>query len=232
MRNLEGFFINPFMDKRPSYDRKHRFSEDHIGRLTANNTTGTYTTMITATLAVHQAFFGRQTGLKIKDALKQQQTELVENLMQRFANRVSRLNNTLLAQEVDKQALYQQFFPQGVMEFTRHTNKSNAEVHMARIHTAVNANVAISGGAGVVAEFQQFRNDWTALRNLQLQLIGETETVRTTRQQAEEAWAKQLFDNLLAIASQHSGQPERLLDFFNQSILRTHRAEKQEEGVA
>lgn len=221
MKNLVSFFRNPFILVGVSFERKKRFSDDHIGRLTANNTEGAYTTMITDTLAVHQEFFGQYTNVNIKDALKQQQTKLVDALIARFTARVSRLNNLLIANEVDKTELYEVFFPFGVTQFTQGTNKGNAEDHMQRIYSAVNDNAGVAGGAAAVAEFDGFRTQWNTLRSLQLQLIGETETGRTVRETAEYEWADQIFDNLLTIANQHRNQPNVMDDFFNQSILRS-----------
>jgi hypothetical protein len=221
MKNLTSFFRNPFILVGVSFERRQRFSDDHIGRLTANNGGGAYTTMLTAMLAAHQAFFGQYTNVRIKDALKQQQTQLVDALIAVFMARVSRLNNLLIANEVNKTPVYQVFFPFGVTEFSRDTNKSNAESHMQRMYDAVNTHASIAGGAPAVAEFDQFRTDWADLRNLQLQLIGETESGRTVRESAEYEWADQVFNNLLTIANQFRNQPDMMDDFFNQSILRS-----------
>jgi len=220
MRNLEIYFGNPFLNLEASFERKNRFSDEHIGRLTAKNTGGEYTVMITETLLRHEAFFGEYTNVKVKLALTEQQTQLVDALLEKFRKRVSRLNNLLIANEVDKTPVYQQFFPQGVMAFTENTNKGNALSNMTLIHTAVQANAGVSGGAVAVAEFADFMTQWNALRNLQIQLKGESEGGRTTRDIAEAAWADQLFRNLLTLAMQFRNQPDMVDDFFDQSVLR------------
>ncbi len=230
LKNLEVFFKNPFADTRTSVERRHRFSDEHIGRLTANNTGGQYTAMITETLEKHEAFFGQFTNVKIKDALRQQQTQLVDNLLEAFRKRVSRLNNLLIVNEVEKTPLYEQFFPHGVMAFTDGTNKGNALNNMTLIHKAVQANADVSGGSDAVDEFADFMEQWEVLRSLQLKLMGETIGGRTLRDAAGAAWERQMFKNLLTIASQFIDQPNMVDDFFTQSILRKKSRAREEEN--
>jgi len=230
MKNLEGYFKNPFAGTRASFYSKNRFSDEHIGRLTANNGGGQYTAMITETIEKHEAFFGQFTNVKIKDALRQQQTQLVDELLEAFRKRVSRLNNLLIVNEVNNTPLYEQFFPHGVMAFTDGTNKGNALNNMTLIHKAVQANAGVSGGSDAVNEFAGFMEQWEVLRSLQLKLMGETIGGRTTRDAAGAEWEKQMFKNLLSLALQFINQPEMVDDFFNQSVLRKKSSAREREN--
>jgi hypothetical protein len=208
------------MAERHSFGDEQRFSEEHIGSLTAQNTTGEFSEMIAVTFAAHTAYFGNFTNVKIKEAVRQSQTQIVDKIIADFVQRTTRLNAYLIAMGVDKTPIYQQFFPLGVTEFTKDTNKTNAESHINRLIAAITANPTAAGGAAVLSEYQAFSTNYTAARNTQLILKGETEGTRTTRDEKGLIWADQLYSNLLVIAHKNRHQPQRMNDFFTQSILR------------
>lgn len=221
MQDLRIFFSNPFLaDSRFSFADKQRFSEEHVGKLTAMNSSGQYGTMLADTVSAHRDYFGDFTSVKVNEGLQQAQTQVVDELISRFKVRVSRLNKFLEANEVNKTPIYQVFFPVGVLEFSQNTIKSNAESHIDRMVSAITAHTAEAGGPSVLAEFVAFQTDYAAARGQQLLKKAVTSSNRTTRDEKGQVWAKQLFGNLLTIAQEFQGQPERLSDFFDQSILR------------
>ena len=221
MKDLTWYFKNPISVEKFSFGDQKRFSEEHIGRLTAQNTNGQYSTMLTDTVQKHTDYFGDITDVKIKKAVQQSQTQIVDDCIEAFKKRVSRLNNSLLAQGYEKMPFYQTFFPFGVTEFTRDTNKTNFESNINRIIAALNAHPNESGGASVVQEFEGLRTNYTAARKAQLITKGEAEGKSTVRDEKGIIWADQVFSNLLTIALAHRNQPEIINDFFDQSILRT-----------
>lgn len=220
MINLEKFFTNPFVADRHSFGDEQRFSEEHIGSLTAQNSTGEFSAILANTIAVHTAYFGDFTNVKIKEAVRQSQTQIVDKIINDFTTRTTRLNAYLIAMAVDKTPAYQQFFPLGVTEFTRDTNKTNAESHIDRLLAAISANLTAAGGMMVLNEYQAFKANYAAARNTQLIQKADTEATRTTRNEKGLAWADQVYSNLLLIAHKYRHQPDRLGDFFTQSILR------------
>lgn len=220
MIDLSKFLINPFLDERFSFGDKQRFSEEHIGRLTAQNTSGQYNTLLSDTLTAHSDYFGDFTNVKIKEAVQQSLTQVVDKILEDFMTRTSRLNNFLIATEVNKNAIYQEFFPLGVTEFTKDTNKTNADSHIARLVAAITAHTTEAGGTSVLAEYIAFQDNYAKARTNQLIKKGDTEGNRTTRDEKGTRWADVLFSNLLVIANQFRNKPEKLSDFFDQSILR------------
>lgn len=232
MQDLSNFFKNPFIGDEFSFETKQRFSEEHIGKLSAMNTTGQYDSLLTAMVAAHQDYFGVFTDVKVGQGVQQAQTQIVDKLIRRFEFGVSNLNRYLEYTQQDEQPIYQKFFPNGVMEFTQETTKSNAESHINRLVTIITEHTAEAGGAAVLAEFVALQNEYTAARSLQLVKKAQTHSSRTIRDAKGLVWAEQLFDNLLVLAREFKGQPKRLGDFFDQSILRPkHRRDKDGKGL-
>ncbi|MGB4775127.1 MAG: hypothetical protein WBP45_08145, partial [Daejeonella sp.] len=127
MKQLESFMANPFRNLKIGLDRKKKFGESHLANLAVNNTNNVYDQAITDTTAVQIVLFGDINNVELNKALQKTQTRSVNLIIERFTKRNTRLNNFLIYKEVDKQALYHTFFPQGVMEFTVKVNKGNAE---------------------------------------------------------------------------------------------------------
>ncbi len=221
MKQLESFLQNPFSDPKISLDKKKKFGESHLVNLTVQNTANIYDQTIVDTAAVQTALFGDITNVEVTKALQKAQTESVDHLMEAFKKRNTRLNNFLISTEVDKQPVYQTFFPQGVTEFTRDVNKGNVEQLMTRLVEVITLQPAVAGGATVLAEYEAFRIQYALVRNLQLTKISQVSAGITNRENAEAAWDNQLFDNLLLIARENKGQPDLINNFFDQSIVHT-----------
>lgn len=230
MKNLESFFENPFSNSKISLEKKKKFGESHLMRLAVQNTDNMYDDILVVTTAVQTALFGEITDVELNKALQKTQTETVDNLIDRFKKRNSRLNNYLMANEVNKQPVYQSFFPQSIAEFTNKVTKGNVEQLMKRIVEVISANTAVAGGAAVLTEYQAFLTQYKSARNLQLTKIGEVSGGITDRETAEAAWDDQLFHNLLMIARENRNKPDRVNDFFDQSIIRSGSKDAAEEG--
>ncbi len=71
-------------------------------------------------------------------------------------------------------------------------------------------------GSDLLTEFTDLRTSFASVRGGQVQEKGKArEQVRLTRRPLE----IQLTDNLLTLAKQFVGQPERAAEFFDQSLL-------------
>lgn len=221
MRNLETFLENPFSDPRISLEKKKKFGESHLVNLAVQNTANVYDKAIIDTAAVQTALFGDITDVEVTRALQKTQTESVDHVIEGFKKRNSRLNNYLIYNETNKKPVYQSFFPEGVTEFTEKVNKGNVEQLMERMIEVITENTDVAGGSAVLAEYQAFKTQYATARNLQLTKIGEVSAGITSREAAEAAWDDQLFSNLLLIARENRGKPDRINDFFDQSIIRT-----------
>ncbi len=222
MLDFIKFFINLFLNLPISFERKRAASDDHVSHIVAQNTTGQFDDMLAATQAVHNDLFNNVSDIDTSIAEQKTQTDITDEIMDKFVKRVSKLNSHFESTGFVTSNYYTLFFPQGVQKFTRDTNKGNIINHMNTLINAITAHTTDAGGASVLTEFQNLKTQFDAAHQLQGQKIGITHGKRTTRNEAEVAWADQLFDNLLTLAKLYKGRPEKLSDFFTQHLFERH----------
>ncbi|MEI8204054.1 MAG: hypothetical protein WCH34_13620 [Bacteroidota bacterium] len=223
MIDLTIFFENPISTTIASFEDKKLGSEAIIGKTTAQNTNHQYDQMLADTISAHTAFFGDITDVALKLAIQKMQTKIVDNIIEDFCSRTSRLNSYFISTKFNLSPAYIVFFPQGVQEITEKTNKGNIETHISILVDAITAHTAEAGGAGVLTEYQNFKTNYAVSRLLQTTKIGDTKGARSTREEAEAVWENQIFDNLLTLAKLFKGQPKKLDDFFSQQYFHTNK---------
>jgi hypothetical protein len=209
------------MDKNISLDDKKKFTEDHVAKLIVQNATGQYAQMLSDTTTAYADFYGDMADRDIKAAVQKSLTQSTDAIIADFSNRNTRLNLFLLSQPNMKgSVVYTSFFPQGVMPFTEGLTKGNVEQRMDQLIAAINLNTAVAGGAAVLTEYQTFKTSYQSARSAQLGKIGEVISVIDDRDAAELVLDTQLFFNLHTICINIMSTPERLDNFFNETIIR------------
>lgn len=114
-------------------------------------------------------------------------------------------------------AEYREIFPQGLTYYTRATMQNIKQ----RLDYAVEkfTKYQTQLGAPLVTEFTDLRTSFNSARDQQVDDKGSVsqarEAVKTTRRTLE----LQLTDNLLALAKEFKGQPDKAALFFDQSRL-------------
>jgi len=219
MNNLVKFFINLFLHLNISFESKKVAGEDHLGKIEAQNTDGQFDDMLAATQAVQDALFDDVSNIDTTLAEQKVKTDLTDAVMDKFTKRVTKLNYHFESTGFVTSPYYALFFPQGVQKYTKETNKGNIVSHMNVMIQAITAHTTEAGGASVLTEFQNLKTEYENARHEQELKKGETSGKRTTRNEAEVAWADQLFDNLLTIAKLYKGRPEKLNDFFTPHLF-------------
>ena len=220
MIDLRIFYTNPFADLLISYENKRLASEEHIGKLKAQNTHHQYDEMYAITLEKHENYFGEISGISIKTAVQKTQTGIVNKIIADFKKRTTKLHFYLVSNGIKDTPLFTLFFPKGVMAYTRKTNKGNIESYLNVLVKAISEHTAEAGGASVLAEYQAFQTSYKDMRKLQNKNIGATRGGRTNRNTAEKEWADQMFSNLLLLAHEYRNEPEKMSLFFTQHYLR------------
>ena len=221
MRDLASYFENALSDEKLSIDSKKKFGEDALQRVATQNVGGILDPELNAMETAQTALFGTITNVAVNKAVSESRTKTVDGVVEKFTKRNTKLNQFLELNDVDKQDVYQEFFPQGVQEFTRNVTKENVEQKMAFLVKAITDNTAVAGGAAVLAEYQVIQTDYAKARAAQLGKFSQTAAGRDQRLTAEQAWDDAMFACLLTAAKLHRNQPQKLSLFFNQSILRT-----------
>jgi hypothetical protein len=221
MITLERYFENPFDDPHISAEEIRLFAEDHLGKLTAQNTTGPLTGTLTTMIASTQsAFDGFDTSLSTRaDQIGTQigQTATKNDVMRLFKTTIRQRQGRVVDKLGEDTPAYKEVFPGGLMYYTRATMQTVAQ----RLDYAVDKFTKYQAqlGADLVTEFTNLRTSFKNARTSQLTTKGTVSDARGDVKTTRTALGLQLLDNLLTLAKQFKGQPSRAAEFFNQSLL-------------
>lgn len=219
MQNLQSFFRNPFSDRDISRNKKQKFGEDCIVRMSENNPGGQFSQLITDSIAVQQALFGDITNIATLTAIREGRTQVVDGVIADFSHRNTLLNKFLGATEVDKTPVYQEIFPQGVQPFTNQLTKENVELRIKEMITAVTNNLAVCGGQPTLDSYTTIQQNYLKARGEQLSRKAQIAAGLVDADAKEAAWDDQMFENLLTFALLNRGNPDALKQYMDQSIL-------------
>ena len=218
MLDLRNFFKNHFDSALVSDDNLRKFAEDHIQRLTSNNTNGQYQQLLNDIQPLYDDF---NTIIKKEDQTYSQQqgkTMTTDNILSDFVQMVSRKEGAVRSEFGKDSPEYQEFFPMGLSEYHQ-VSKANAEMLMERMRNA-GQNYVGTLGTNFVTIFDTFLTDYIAARQAQLQTIAKVGSLKSDAESSREKLTKQLMRNLLIISADFIGHPDRLDDYFDQSIVR------------
>jgi len=218
MLDLRNFFKNHFNSSQVSDDNLRKFAEDHLQRLTANNTGNQYASLLADTQVLYDDF---NTIIKKEDQTFSQQqgkTLTTDNVISDFVQMVSRKEGAVRSEFGKDSPEYQEFFPNGLSEYHQ-VSKANAEMLMERMKNAGQLYVA-QLGQNFVTIFDTFFNNYIAARQQQLQTIAKVGALKSDAEIAREKLTNQLMRNLLIISADFIGYTDRLDDYFDQSIIR------------
>lgn len=227
MMNLRNYFNVVFSDPRISDEKLAKFSEIHIQRLAANNSDGRYTKMIETTNAAYEAYFGAMTDEDTKFAVQQSYTKAMNEVYEEFKKMISQKEGTVRGLWNTDSPVYQEFFPLGVMDYTRCT-LANVEMLMARFINASRAHEK-ELGEPFINLFTDIQTRFISARTAQLQKKGQVSESKDISGKKRSELERRLTLNLLALAAEYLGDEDRGMDFFDQSFIRKAASEKEEE---
>jgi hypothetical protein len=215
--NLKRFFGNFISALHVSDNNLQKFSLDHIQRITVNNKTGMFTTILSDIVEKYEAFFGKITNEDVNFAVQQSLTMSADNLLQEFKTQISQKEGIVRGNFGKQSAVYQEFFPMGLSEYST-IIKANAELLMNRIVTAATKYEATLG-SNFVQTFSQIQSNYKTARSLQLGKIGEVKTDKLDAAENRTQLELQLCSNIHYIGYTYPGNVARCMSFFNQSII-------------
>lgn len=217
MIRISRFFENLFDDKEISVGELTNFSSDHIERLRANNPASEFDQLLEDTETKHNALETAVNALGTDTAQREGRTKDMNEVVADFKKSVSRVEGLISYTFGRQSGTYQEFYPQGITEYTNMTIEQ-AEELIKRFSTAVD-NHGPELPSGVVAEFQQHLADYQAARTEQLKEKGEVGGSRDEVRKAQLALQLQLTVNVLTIALKFSNDTEKADVYFDQSLL-------------
>ena len=158
-----------------------------------------------------------KTSTAVNMAQQGSETMTVDKLITQFKDDVTRLEFKVLVQFAKDSVEYHEFFPQGKTAYHNIT-KGNIDNHFATIIQACTKHSA-KLGPEPAAQFTTLKNSYNIARASQLQKKGNTESTRSDWETNLELVSDLAFYNLLTIAREYRGNPDKLRMFFDQSII-------------
>ena len=230
MMNLRNYFRIAFSDTKISDEKLAKFTDTHIQRLAANNTDGRYSHMMEETTSAYEAYFGAITAEDTQFAVQQSYTKSMQAVFEEFKKTVSQKEGAVRSIWNTDSPVYQEFFPYGMKEYSSST-LTNVEMLMARVVTAARAHEK-EIGEPFIQLFADIQNRFIAARTAQLQKKGKVSESKDTSAQKRVNLERQLMKNLLMLAMEYMGNPDRGMDFYDQSIVYkpNNKDEEEENG--
>ena len=225
MMNLRSFFKVIFDDDKISDEKLAKFTEIHIQKLAANNINGQYTVLISETNAAYEAYFGAMKDEDTKFAIQQSHTKSMNAVFEEFKKAVSQKEGLVRSIWNVDSPTYQEFFPLGVTEYSTST-LANVEMLMNRMVIAGRAHEKEIGEA-FISLFADIQARFISARTAQLQKKGEVSGSKDAAVKKRGSLERQLMKNLLTLAIEYMGDPDRGMDFFDQSFI--HKLNNKEE---
>jgi len=195
-----------------------KFAFDHIQRLIANNDAHEYDGMIADTVTAYEGYFGAITDEDVSLALQKSYTHNVDEIIDNFKQTVRDKEIVVSFRFGRDSAEYIEFFPRGLSEYNQ-ADKTSVENLMIRMVTVATKYVSVVKQP-FVDLFTQFAAEYHAARELQGQQKGIVTAEKTVSETTRDQVEIQLNRNLLILAEKFLGNPNRGLDFFDQSIIR------------
>lgn len=218
MINLEKFFLILFDDEKIIDEKLRGFIEDHLQRLSVNNTANQYDTLITDMLLAYNNYFGAITNEDTNFAIQQGRTISVDNIIKDFKQTVSQREGLVRNSFKVGSAQYEEFLPLGLTEYSNAT-KTNIETLMTRLVNAFTTHQGVLGAAPVT-EFTNLKQNYLLARGDQLSKIGQVTADKSATSTSRDGVERQAMIDLLTLAIEFVGNPARGMDFFDQSIIR------------
>ena len=215
MMKLSRLFENLFDEPQISAEELRSFAEDHLGKLRAQGSS--FAAMLTATEGAYGPFDESLSVRAEQIGALGGNTVSKNQVLQLFRTKIRQRRGRVLDAFGESSAEYREIFPQGLSYYT----KATMETVSQRLDYAVEKFTKYQAqlGAPLVTEFTELRASFNAARDGQVEDKGSVgqarDAVRTTRTALE----LQLTDNVLALAKQFKGQPEKAAVFFDQSKL-------------
>lgn len=221
MIKISRYFENPFDDPAISAEELRIFSEDHLGKLNAQNASGPLAGTLTAMLAATQTPFGSFDAALSARAGElgalQGETLTKDDALRLFRTTIRQRQGRVLDKLGEDSPAYLEIFPGGLSYYTRATMQNIQQRFDYAVKTFTKYSAQL--GPELAAEFVALRTSFMAARSGQVEGKGEVGEARGTVKATRHDLELQLFDNLLTLAKMFKDEPARAAEFFDQSLL-------------
>lgn len=217
MIRISRYFEIPLNDPEISDDELRAFGVDSLAKMIAQNSATLYDQSIALTDTALQAFHGKVGSEALAAAIRKSRTAATNVLMDEIKGKWSRREGKIRDTFEAGSAAYLAFYPQGVSEY-RNANMEEMTTLLTRYEALAKSHVAELGQT-FADEWDAYKTKWTSVRGLQVTQKGTTTSAADQSATARTALELQLQKNILLVASNNLGHPERAASFFQQSLL-------------
>jgi len=226
MLNIVRLTNNMFDDKNLSEANLQQFAEKNLVALIANNPNGIYTSIIADTTTAYNDFFGSLGNESIRKSISEGNTLNMNNALKVSMDRIIKTEKLVSYVFGETSSQYEAFFPQGLSEY-HNANLGEIGVLHTRFLAAANTHLSANYPNDVTEITDDF-NNFKNLRTLQLQGLDLVETSGSGKREDKLKLAEQLTKNVLFVAMNNIGKPDKFDDYFDLSLLPIERGNETE----
>ena len=229
MRDFEKLFLSSFENIKVGKPKQLKFCDDALKRLISAVGAGApFSILVSPTQIAFDNLLSSLNTTTSTFAQQQSRTLTVDNILKSFKILISKREATIRGLCDTDTPEYQEIFPQGLTQYTK-INKSTAPILMNQLCSGITNNVVVLGQS-MLDEFKQLLVDYLKAREMQELKKGTTEQGRSSWDECIAIMYLQFNYNLLTIAREYPGQPEKAKIYFDQNILRLHKHTAQDGG--
>lgn len=211
MFRISRFFDNLFDGPSISSEELRSFTEDHLGKL------ATHPAMKAATQVVFDAFDDALSARLGEVGSLVGDTATKDQVLQAFRTKIRQRRGRIMDAFAEGTPEYLEIFPQGLSFYTK-TNMQNIQQRMQYLVDKLD-KFKVTLGLPLLQEFTAMKASFDGARDTQVGEMGQVSFARGTVKTTRTALELQLMDNLLTLAKEFKGQPQKAHEFFNQSKL-------------
>ena len=218
MMDLRRVFELWFDDPQISFTELLKYSERHLQRMIANNPGGFLAARITATTTALNNVEACVTDVGTKAAIQKARTETKNLFRDDLPAGIRRIEGAVIAAYGKGGVDYIECFPEGLQVFSR----CRDEELNNKLGVLVNALTPRSATVGEVhlSNATEFKSTWEAIVSAQSAAMGQREASAEQRKADRDTLRLELYKNVLTIALQYPGQPDKCDLYCPQQYLR------------
>jgi len=219
MRDFENYFELPLDNIQVGKPKQLKFFDDGLKRLIGSVDNGSpFVELVQPTQLAYDNLEKSLSETNTSSAQQHSRTLSVDSIIETFIDLISKREAAIRVHFDKNSPEYLEFFPQGITQYFKAT-KANVKILMDQMCVAIENKLVILGQP-LLDEFKLIRADFVKARDLQEKKKGATDENRGSWDDNIIIMKKQFHYNLLTIAREYPGQPEKAKMFFDQSILR------------
>ncbi len=218
MRNIESYAENPFENLGAGHDKFVKFHGDHRNRLHQAVLNGEpFEGLLQETDLRYANLLKSHSATRTSGTQLMSRTVNVDQILELFKKKILKSESYVLTRFEKSSAEYREFFPNGRSGYNN-INKGNVDTLFDQAILAFSNHKDILGEQ-LPGEFMALKAEYDQARDQQLQQKENKGNSGNTWAEDLKAMNDQTFVNLLMIARENLGHPERMRQYFDQSIL-------------